>query len=307
MAPDIGSPRADAQSDFARARRRRALALLSARLRREPDDVAMILPFEEVVEALGRVGERPLGLQTIELDSIVGTVDRTREFDRDFRPTTPRLRERWESIAAAQRRGESMPPIDVYRIGDLHFVRDGHHRVSVARAQGLRTIDAHVTEVITRIPPEGGLRLGQLALKSHERLFSERVPLAPEARRRIELSDEWRYAALAEAVEAWGFRYMQGRGERELLSREQIAEAWFREDYLPVVELLREAGLLGRGTEAEAYMRVTALRYLLLLTHAWDDEVVERLRQAIERPRSTDEDTLVHQLRTELTPLKRRP
>jgi hypothetical protein len=307
VAPDIGSPRADAQSDFARARRRRALALLSARLRRLPDDVGMILPFEEVVEALGRVGERSLGLQTIELDSIVGTVDRTREFDRDFRPTTPRLRERWESIAAAQRRGEAMPPIDVYRIGDLHFVRDGHHRVSVARAQGLRTIDAYVTEVITRIPPEGGLRLGELALKSHERMFSERVPLAPEARRRIKLSDEWRYAALAEGVEAWGFRYMQGRGERELLSREQIAAAWFTEDYLPVVELLREAGLIGRGTEAEAYMRVTALRYLLLLTHAWDDEVVERLRQAIERPGPADEDTLVHQLRTELTPLKRRP
>jgi hypothetical protein len=307
VAPDIGSPRADAQSDFARARRRRALALLSARLRREPNDVAMILPFDEVVEALGLVGERPLGLQTIELDSIVGTVDRTREFDRDFRPTTPRLRERWESIAAAQRRGEAMPPIDVYRIGALHFVRDGHHRVSVARAQGLRTIDAHVTEVITRISPEGGLRLGQLALKSHERMFSERVPLPPAARLRIELSDEWRYAALAEGVEAWGFRYMQGRGERELLTREQIAAAWYEEDYLPVVELLREAGLLGRGTEAEAYMRVTALRYLLLLTHAWDDEVVERLRQAIERPGPEDEDTLVHQLRTELTPLRRRP
>ncbi len=267
----------------------------------------MILPFEEVVDALGRVGERALGLHTIELDSIVGTVDRTREFDRDFRPTTPRLRERWESIAAAQRRGQAMPPIDVYRVGALHFVRDGHHRVSVARAQGLRTIDARVTEVITRVSPDDGLRLGELALKSHERLFSERVPLAPDVLRRIRLTDEWRYAALAEGVEAWGFRYMHGRGERELMTREQVAEAWYREDYLPVVELLREAGLLGRGTEAEAYMRVTGLRYLLLRTHDWDDEVVERLRQAIDRPGLMDDDTLVHQLRTELSPGRRRP
>jgi hypothetical protein len=305
VAPDIGSPRADAQSDFARARRRRALALLSARLRREPSDIWMILPFEEVVEALGRVGERPLGLQTIELDSIVGTVDRTREFDRDFRPTTARLRERWERIAAAQRRGEAMAPIDVYRIGELHFVRDGHHRVSVARAQGLHTIDAFVTEVITRVPPDGELRLGQLALKSHERLFSERVPLPPEARQRIQLSDEWRYAALAEGVEAWGFRCMQDRGR--LMNREQVAEAWYHDDYVPVVELLREAGLLVRATEAEAYMRVTALRYLLLLTHAWDDEIVERLRRAIEQPSPMEEDTLVHQLRAELSPTKRRP
>ena len=304
LVPDIGSPRADAQSDFTRARRRRALALLSARLRREPDDVAMILPFEEVVEALGRTGERSLGLQMIELDSIVGTVDRTREFDRDFRPTTPRMRERWERIAEAQRRGEAMPPIDVYRIGHLHFVRDGHHRVSVARAQGLSTIAAYVTEVITRVPPEGGLRIGQLALKSHERLFAERVPLPPQARARIQLSDEWRYAALAEGVEAWGFRYMQGTGE--FLTREQVAERWFAEDYLPVVELLGEAGLLGRGTETEAYMRVSTLRYLLLRTHAWDDEVVERLRKELEHPASFEEDTLVHKLRTEIGPAKRR-
>ena len=306
MAPDTGSPRADAQSDFARARRRRALAVLAARLRREPDDITTILPFEEVVAALGRTGERPLGLQTIDVDSIVGTVDRTREFDRDFRPTTPRMRERWERIAEAQRRGEVMPPIDVYRVGELHFVRDGHHRVSVARAQRLPTIEAHVTEVITRVPPDGGLRVGHLALKTHERMFTERVPLAPEARARIRLSDEWRYAALAEGVEAWGFRYMQGRGERELLTREEIAAAWFREDYLPVVDLLGEAGMLGNGTEAETYMRVSALRYLLLLTHAWDDEIVERLRLAIERPGPMDEDTLVHRLRTELSPARRR-
>jgi hypothetical protein len=306
VAPDTGSPRADAQSDFARARRRRARAVLAARLRREPDDVTTILPFEEVVAALGRTGERPLGLQTIDVDSIVGTVDRTREFDRDFRPTTPRMRERWERIAEAQRRGEDMPPIDVYRVGELHFVRDGHHRVSVARAQGRGTIEANVTEVITRVPSDGGLRLGQLALKTHERMFTERVPLAPAARARIRLSDEWRYAALAEGVEAWGFRYMQGRGERELLTREEIAAAWFREDYLPVVELLGEAGMLGSGTEAETYMRVSALRYLLLLTHAWDDEIVERLRLAIERPGPMDEDTLVHKLRTELNPPRRR-
>ena len=88
MARDTGLPSADAQYDFSRARRRRALARLSARLRRV-DDVDHILPFEEVARALGRVGERRLGLELIALDSIIGTVDRSREFDRDFRPTSP--------------------------------------------------------------------------------------------------------------------------------------------------------------------------------------------------------------------------
>ena len=73
------------------------------------------------------------------------------------------------------------------------------------------------------------------------------------------------------------------------------------------VELLREAGLIGSGTDAEAYMRVSALRYLLLRTHAWDDAVIERLREELDRPAAADEDTLVHQLRTELAPPRRRP
>jgi len=296
--PDTGFPAQDAKTDFSRARRRQALSRLARRLRREPDDVGLILPFDEVVDALGRRGERRLGLHSISLDSIVGTVDRSRDFDRRFRPTSRRVRRRWEGIAEAVRRGESMPPIDVYRIGDLHFVRDGHHRVSVARALGLDTIDAYVTEVITAVGgAERDTRLSDLALKGHERLFFERVPLDSESRARIQLSDEWRYASLAESVEAWGFRYIQER--REFTAREAIAEAWFREEYVPVVELLRELDLIGRGTEAEAYLRVAGLRYLLLRTHEWSDEVVDRLRDELRHDPSV-EDTMVHRLRKEL-------
>ena len=273
---DTGFPQSDAQFDFSRARRRRALKRLADRLRREPSDVNLILPFEEVVEALGRRGERYIGLQAVALDSIVGTVDRTREFDRSFRPTSSNVRPRWERIATAQRRGESMPPIDVYRIGNLHFVKDGHHRVSVARALGHDVIDAYVTEVSTKVEP-GELRPTALPMKSHERLFYERVPLAPEARKKIELSDPpVGYAQLAEGVEAWGFRVMQGRGE--FMAREAVAESWFNDEYLHVVEMLREADLIGKGTEADAYLHVASERYLLLRTHEWDDEVIDRLR-----------------------------
>jgi hypothetical protein len=297
VSSSTGFPASDAQTDFSRARRRQALSRLAARLRREPDDVDFILPFDEVVAALGARGERRLGLQTIRLDSIVGTVDRSREFDRRFRPTSPRVRRRWERIAQAIRRGEAMPPIDVYRIGDLHFVRDGHHRVSVARSLGLETIDAYVTEVETAVGVGPETRLHDLPLKGHERLFFERVPLPAAARGRIQLSDEWRYAELAEGVEAWGFRAMQE--QQRLMTREEVAEAWFREEYEPVVAMLREADLIGRGSETEAYMRVAGLRYLLLRTHVWDDEVIERLRDALAHPSRMD-DTLVHRLRQEM-------
>jgi hypothetical protein len=298
MPRDTGLPQADAQFDFGRARRRRAMARVAAALRREPSDVNVILPFEEVVEALGRRGERRLGAQTIPLDSIVGTVDRAREFDRAFRPTSAKTRTRWERIAEATRKGKAMPPIDVYRIGELHFVRDGHHRVSVARELGWDAIDAYVTEVITELGADRAIRLHDLALKSHQRLFYERVPLPAKAREQIELSDEWRYAALAEAVEAWGFRYIQAHGG-EPLTRAEVAEAWFEQEYVPVVEMLREADLVRRGTETESYMRVSHLRYLILRTHSWTDDVIEAVRRELETP-SWEEDTMVRRLRKEL-------
>jgi hypothetical protein len=297
MARDTGLPRADAQSDFSRARRRRALARLSAGLRRT-DDVNHILPFEEVARALGRIGERRLGLQLIPLDSIVGTVDRSREFDREFRPTSPRVRERWQRINLAQRKGEAMPPIDVYRIGELHFVKDGHHRVSVAHALGHHDIEAYVTEVLTQVGADRKIRMKDLPLKSHQRLFFERVPLRDEARERIHLSDEWRYAALAEAVEAWAFRASQALGQE--LSRPEAAEAWFRDEYEPVVDRLREARLVPKGvSDTEAYMKVAHLRYLILRTHEWTDEVIDAIRRDLEHP-GLEDDTMVRKLRREL-------
>ena len=277
---DTGFTSQDAESDFNRSRRRAALARLSNRLRRQAGDVSTLLPLEEVLDALGRTGERRLGLQTIRLDTIVGSVDRSTEFDRQFRPRTARSRARWQRVNEAQRRGQGMPPIVVYRVGGLHFVEDGHHRVSVARHRGLEVIEAYVTEIITRVGAGKSLSLRDLPAKGHERLFLERVPLTPDERKRIELTDpEHGYGELAEAVEAWGFRLIQGLGEPR--TRREIAEAWFRDEFVPIVEDLREAGLVGSGTDAEAYMRVTAERYLLLRTHEWDDEIIDRLRRAL--------------------------
>src|SRR3954469_16196004 len=99
MRRSTGSASADARDDFLRARRRGQLARVLAFMRREPDDVNLILPFDEVVQALGQVGRRSLGVQTIALDSVVGTVDRGREFDRAFRPASVAVRARWERIA----------------------------------------------------------------------------------------------------------------------------------------------------------------------------------------------------------------
>jgi hypothetical protein len=258
-----GLPRETARADFARERRRRALAGIAARLRFEPDDVSTMLPFEEVVAALGRRSQRDLGLRMIALDSIVGTVDRQRgEFDREFRPTAD-VRGRWERIATARRRGE----------------------------------EAHVIEVQTQLGADRGLRLRDLPLKRHERVFYERIPLPAAARARIQLSDEWRYAQLATLIEAWGYRASHERGY--LMSRHEMARAWFEEEYEPVVRALDEAEVGGQGTDSERYLRTTMLRFLLLHTWSWNDDTVERLFDAMRGP-GLPEDTMVNQFLKEL-------
>ncbi|MCW2849450.1 MAG: chromosome partitioning protein ParB, partial [Marmoricola sp.] len=150
MVRDTGSPRADAESDFLRARRHNVLSSLAGWMRSDAaKESGQSLSFTEVVEALGRRGERNLGVQVIPLDSIVGSVDKVRDFDRRFRPTSDRSRQRWEQMALKSRQGHSFPPIDVYKLGNLYFVRDGHHRVSVARMHGADSLDANVTEIDT--------------------------------------------------------------------------------------------------------------------------------------------------------------
>jgi hypothetical protein len=154
-----------------------------------------------------------------------------------------------------------------------------------------------VREVQTALGAAPELRLRDLPLKRHERVFHERVPLPPEARARIELSDEWRYARLASLVEAWGFRASHAR--ERLLSREEMALQWFTEEYVPVVEVLDSAGAGGPGTETERYMRIAMLRFLLLHTHEWNEQIVDRLLGEM-RPASADDDTLVHQILKEM-------
>ena len=151
--PDTGFPQADVENDFLRARRRQFLTALAHHLRRGRDNGNRLVRLDDVVGAMCWRGQRQLGLQTIRLDTIVGTAGPRRDFDRRFRPTSTRVRSRWERLALAQRRGEAIPPIEVYRVGGLHYVTDGHHRVSIAAATRQCLIDAYVTHVFTRCRP----------------------------------------------------------------------------------------------------------------------------------------------------------
>jgi hypothetical protein len=132
-----------AEVDFNRARRRGFFGGLAARLRRE---CSRLLAFDEVKEGQMAHNRRRLGRRDVEVSKIVGSVGRHEAFDRSFMPTKASVAERWESVARAFHGGVDLPPVRLHKIGDSYFVEDGNHRVSVARYQGVETIEAEVTE-----------------------------------------------------------------------------------------------------------------------------------------------------------------
>lgn len=285
MVRDSGSPRADAESDFLRARRHQTLSQLARWLRTEDGAAAQeSLSFTDAVEALGRRGERRRGLQVIPVEQIVGSVDKVRDFDRRFRPTSDRSRQRWEQISRKTREGHSFPPIEVYQLGNLYFVSDGHHRVSVARAMGTREIEANVTEIETVIDTDGIGGRHDLDAKNWGLRFLRRVPLTGHRRAAISVTDPTDYHRLAEMIEAWATRLMHAEGS--YFDADTMARRWFDEEYTPVLELIDQAGVRGPDeTGADAYIRVAGERYRLLREHDWNTDVLEAIKQQQARRR----------------------
>lgn len=278
MKGNTGSPRADAETDFLRARRQHTMSAVASRFRSDAGERAQPLSYDEVLQALGLHGQRGLGVLVIPIERIVGSVDKVTDFDRGFRPTTSRTRQRWERLAQAMRRGETIPPIEVYKVGDLYFVRDGHHRVSVAKALGLDLIEADVTEVRTALSPEGVSGRADVDRKHWRRIFLERVPLTGQARAELDVTDPGDYHRLAEMVEAWGARLMHK--ERQYLDKKTVAARWHAEEYLPVLAMIDEVGLRRPAEKgADAYLRIACERYELTREHTWDTDMLESMRE----------------------------
>ncbi|MDE0803594.1 MAG: hypothetical protein OSA99_09755 [Acidimicrobiales bacterium] len=232
------------------AERRKALTSQLRRYLPGTDSVgSSLLCFEDTLDALGRDGEVDEGHREVEVARIVGSVAWVRDFDRLFRPRHDHLRERWEEVS---RRFDSLPPIRLLRLGDMYFVEDGHHRVSVARARGAPIINAYVHRVRTVVCASRGLTVADLPEMHAQRMLFERVPLPDDARIgfRLDCPDNWR--RLAEAAEAWGYR--QSLDGRPLPGRCDLADAWWKEEVEPLAADLRQRGIVASDNDLEAYL-----------------------------------------------------
>ncbi len=139
--------------DFERVRRRALMRRMGAWLRK--DVCSGSLPsFEEARRILGGFVRVPRGIRAVPVAKIVGSVGRTRDFDKAFLPKRASAATRWKRVDRAFYGAEELPPVRLFKVGDEYFVEDGNHRVSVARYQGVEMIDAEVVELLTGIPPE---------------------------------------------------------------------------------------------------------------------------------------------------------
>jgi uncharacterized protein (TIGR00730 family) len=256
--PDIQS-HADFQAARLKALFRDVLALLTGR----SND---LLPFDAVKEKLRIGGPIYRGVRAVPLSGIIGSVDRYRDFDRAFLPTQEHTADRWRRVNRAWYDDVSLPPVLLYKVGEVYFVVDGNHRVSVAREQGQAYIDAEVRECRVKVPVTPDLRPEDLEILGERVDFLERSgldQLRPEAR--IELAIPGGYDRLLEHIAV--HRYFMGLDYQRDISEPEAVAHWYDTVYLPVVSVVRASGLLEAipgKTEADFYEWIMEHRHDLV-------------------------------------------
>ncbi len=241
--------------DFARARSKSFLRELWALLRGKRNT---LLSYDEVKERLRIGGPIHRGVRTVEVAKIVGSVNRYRDFDQAFLPARNSLADRWQRVDRAFYEDVSLPPVVLYKVGDIYFVVDGHHRVSVAREQGQEFIEAEVRECKVKVPVGPDLRPEDLEILGAKVEFLDRTGLdriRPGAD--IELSVPDGYSRMLEHIAV--HRYFMGLEQQRAISEEEAVAHWYDTVYLPIVGVIRERGVLeefsGR-TEGDLYLWV---------------------------------------------------
>lgn len=224
-----------------------------------------LVPLEEVRKRLLLFTERYAGIRPIAVTDIVGSVDRSSQFDRDFRPRVAEQRERARQIALRFPGGD-FPPIKTFQVGEFYFVRDGHIRVAAAKHMGVEYIDAEITELTTdaEIPPDVEI-IDVIHMEQHRRLFAETKlgDVRPDADLRVSLPEG--YVKLRESIAGHGYRLIQQRGE--LLTREEIALDWYEGVFKPSIDALQHSGIaeaFAPSTPADLFLWLEERRRAIL-------------------------------------------
>jgi len=241
--------------DFNKARRHAKFQEIFSTFRWHNPD---LLSFYEVTKLIRPEAEYYKGMQTIPVNRIIGSESRYHDFSSAFYPKSNHLKNRWESIDAARLDDVILPPISVYKLGDWYFVRDGNHRVSVARTKGVAFIDAEVVELTSRIPLEEGITLNEIRKRvvAYERQRSiDQFNPTYLPMDRIVFTAPGSYPEMVNHILV--HKYYINQNLKEELSFKDGAISWYRNVYLPIAEAIAHEHLLSGfpgQTEADLYM-----------------------------------------------------
>lgn len=251
-----------AYEDFNRAFRRSFWRKLRSLMTGESNE---LLPYDKVRQDLPYRGQRDIGLQTVPVERVVGSVGRYRDFDRAFLPTQRETTARWVSISKAHYEEVILPPVELYKIGEVYFVRDGNHRVSVARERDQKYIDAYVTEIDVPFRLTMDMDFDEVQLQKAHGAFRQQTgldQLRPDSD--LLLSNPGEYSRLHEHINA--HRYYLGEQRQEEVGYEEAIASWYDTVYLPLVTTIAEQGLNDEFPEltlADLYLRVSEYQWLL--------------------------------------------
>ncbi len=229
-----------ALEDFRRARLKASLQDVIARLTGSSTE---LLSYDDVRKSLKAVESPVRQLKEIPVDAIVGSVGRYHDFTRDFLPRSDSDKQRWSKVKELMLNQAGVPPIEVYQIGDAYFVKDGNHRVSVAKEMELPFIEAYVTPVHSSVPISPDLTPDELIIKAEYAHFLDTTGLHdyyPDADLSVTVPGQ--YDIVLDHITV--HRYFMGLDLKRDVSYAEAVKHWYENVYLPVIAMLRERGLM---------------------------------------------------------------
>jgi hypothetical protein len=224
-----------------------------------------LLPYDEVRRVVPLKGQLDVGIKVVPLDHIVGSVNRYNDFDRAFLPKETNTRGRWMSIDKARMQEVNLPAIEVIKIGEVYFVKDGNHRVSVAREMGQLYIDAYVSEIITPVEITPDQNLEEIILKQEYNQFLANTQIdtvVPD--HQIRLTQVGVYSQLEEHISV--HRWYMGEKFDQPITEEEAVRSWYYKVYLPIVQIVRNQRILDDFpgyTETDLYSWIITHQYYM--------------------------------------------
>jgi hypothetical protein len=245
-----------AREDFNKARSR---ATISSLLNTLTPDRQRLLSLEDVKNLIRPSNESYKGMQEVPIDKIVGSEGRYRDFNSAFLPKHDFIRGKWESVDRAHLTDVILPPIKLYEIGGVYFVRDGNHRVSVAKMQGTEQIDAEVIELDSEVSIEPGMTTSDLknkVIEYEKREVFDHTGLGqiipPEE---VVFTEPGRYVEMLRHIQ--GHKYFMNQDVEAEIPLLQAASSWYYNLYKPIVRIIQQEGILSRfpgRTKADLYI-----------------------------------------------------